>query len=217
MRNNALLKYALQNVKAAIVWAIWLSALPALYAQQPGEASTDEYDRELSSISIYGENHMFFQNGDYAYNFGARLDLQAGIFGFYYKIGLGGNPNGKVYMHVPLGVEVGLVIAAYGITGGGNSYYLLIPAVLCAVVPEGVTLRFWQRNNVNLKFYCSPWGSELNISPENFTLVSGEFGLQGNLINHHRYNVSCYAGTKVLYKHLQPAATIGATVGILLD
>jgi len=180
------------------------------------EIGSNEMDLEKHIISYYGENFLFLEKGDFAYNFGTRLDLQAGIFGFYYKLGLGVNPSGKLYGHIPLGLEAGGVLLVLAFTGN-DSYYLILPAVLCAIVPEGVTARVWTKKNFNLKLYLSPWGSELNFSKEHFTLVSGEFGLQANIINKHRFNLSCYAGTKVIYKQFQPVAAIGATVGILID
>lgn len=211
--------YHPKNRWIVLVWMSVLCLSSKLHAQQLEDLYdiTSEYETDLHVFSLYGENHLFPNAGNYAYNFGTRLDLQAGRVGFYYKIGLGGRPDGKLYMHIPLGLQVGIVIAGVGFRNGNAATALLIPALLCAIVPEGITVRLWQRNNFNLKVYCSPWGSELNFSKEHFTLISGEAGIQGTIISKDRYNVSCYAGAKVIYKNLQPAGTIGATVGILLD
>jgi hypothetical protein len=198
-----------------LITSLLCSSMGLAQQVKDDEVFKNKDDLEAHSISIYGEDNLFYQAGDNAYTFGGRLDLSAGFFGFYYKVGLGVNPEGKLYGHIPLGLEVGAIIVASS-WRYTNVYYLWVPALLCAIVPEGVTARIWTKNHYNLKLYLSPWGSELNISKENFTLVSGEFGVQANVINKHRYNLSCYAGAKVLYKHFQPAATVGATIGILL-
>ncbi len=198
-----------------IVWYILF--FHCIIRAQPSDDFRDlaeDLDFNWTNLSLYGENVLFYKTGDNAYTFGARLDLSLGRVGFYYKLGVGGNPYGRPYVHLPLGAQVGAYIAVYALQ---SHFYLLFPALLCTVVPEGVNFRIWEKNKTTFKLYLSPWSSELNLSKEHFTLISGECGLQTTFFNHRKYNVSCYGGTKVLYKNFQPALVIGATVGILLD
>jgi hypothetical protein len=210
--------YQPASFKVTILFFVFY--LSALFAQAQQKTEEDkqfeyDYDREIHTLSLYGENNLFLQSNTSAYNFGARLDINSEVFGLYYKLGAGVNSEGKIYGHVPLGLGVGTVIASY--TLSYNNYGLILPAIVCALVPEGVTFRFWKRNNYDMKIYVAPLGAELNMFKESPILLSGEFGLQANVINKHKYNLSCYVGGKAIYKHFQPAATVGATIGFLLE
>jgi hypothetical protein len=174
------------------------------------------YLHEAQIISFYGENNIYPKSGDFSYTFGARLDFNSDIIGFYYKFGIGANPEGNMCGHLPLGLEAGIGLGLLAYYNG--NYLLLLPAIICAIIPEGITAKFWKRDKYNLKFYLSPWGSEINLYKEDaYSLVSGECGIQGSIFAHKSISMSCYAGAKTLYKGFRPAVTMGATVGFVLD
>jgi hypothetical protein len=206
-------------LRIALFFPAVLLFYPLLYAQENNAVNPKPVDytylHEAQTISFYGENNIYTKTGDFSYTFGGRLDFNSNIIGFYYKFGLGGNPQGTMCGHLPLGLEVGIGLALLGYYNG--NYFLLLPAIICAIIPEGITAKFWQRDKYNLKFYLSPWGSEINLYKEAYTLVSGECGIQGNIFAHKAIYMSCYAGAKTLYKGFRPAVTLGATVGFVLD
>src|SRR4051812_1626674 len=94
-------------LKILILFSLFSFSSFSLFAQDYYEEDdkeiNDEYYRSLPTISYYGENNFFVKKGTFAYNFGLRLDIQKEIFGFYYKLGAGVNPEGKLYGHIPLG------------------------------------------------------------------------------------------------------------------
>lgn len=175
-----------------------------------------DYNQELPSLSLYGEHNLYWQTGNPSFSGGVRFDINTEVIGFYYKIGAGTTPEGKACLHVPGGLHAAIVVATYLNLGYYSNNYSAIPIILCALIPEGVTVKIWKRENYNLKIYASPWSADIGLS-EKSNRITGELGFQGSMFNRKKLNVSCYAGTKFIYKHFQPAFTVGATLGILID
>lgn len=200
-------------LKALFITGLLIQLSDACYSQNQRFYNSTE--PEQGDLKFYLANENILLPGINTYGLGISAEyFPTDKLGIYYNFTLGINQDKQFAAHTPIGIPVAGAGFLLAFTSGDEptARLLAYASVISLLVPEGISYRVWQDENITISPFIGPLGIDYNPDGEKDFPATCTAGIRFRCRIKNNFTIIPMAGARMIYKN----AKTGIYAGILI-